>query len=132
MNRPRPGVRLRIFDREFDVHAPDPPPGETLGDAESFGPRLALHIEPGLAVLSDRLYDQRVLVPMADGISHPGGLRIVGQRPPVREDLAVNGAGFVQQYRQVLRLDQLEAVRNVVFFGNARGQAGYARVVPAV
>ena len=60
------------------------------------------------------------------------GCGFFGKRPPVREDLPVDGAGFVQEQRQVLGLHQLEAVGDVVLLRNAGRQTGHAGVILAV
>src|SRR5262245_5541718 len=73
---PRLRIRLRIVNRDLDFHLPDFRPRETFDDPQRLGSRQTFHIEPGLAVLSDGLHDKRVLLPVADRISHPCGLRI--------------------------------------------------------
>src|SRR5712692_4813685 len=40
-------VRLRIINRDFDIHVPDLRAGETFDDAQRFGPRQSSHVEPG-------------------------------------------------------------------------------------
>src|SRR5450631_900203 len=62
LDRPRLRIRLRIVDGDFDIHVADLRPRETFGDAQGFGPWQSPHVEPGLAVLLDRLHDERVLV----------------------------------------------------------------------
>src|SRR6185436_6234759 len=88
-------VRLRVVDRDVDVDAANGRPGKTFRYPQRFRCRQSAHVEPGLAVLFDGLDDQGVLVPLADRVAHPGWLRIFWQRPAVREDLAVDGAGLV-------------------------------------
>src|SRR6266566_1354013 len=39
LDGPRLRVRLRIVDRDLDVHMPDLRPGKTFGDPQRFGPR---------------------------------------------------------------------------------------------
>src|SRR5688572_26695514 len=72
----RPGlrVRLRIIDGDVDIDAPDGGPREALGHAQRLGRGKTAHVEPRLAVLSDRLDDEGVILPPADGIPHPGRL----------------------------------------------------------
>ena len=90
------------------------------------------HVEPGLAVLPDGLDDERVAFPPANGIAHPGRLRILRERPAVGEDLPVDGARFVQEQHQVRRLHDLEAIGNVVLLRNAGRPAARAGMILAV
>src|SRR3984957_7308406 len=132
LDGPRLGISLWIVNGDLDVHVADPWTGETFGDVPRFGPWMPLHVEPCPAVLSDGIYDQRVLVPMADRIAHPGRLWILRERPAIREDLTVDSAGFVQEQHQVFGLHQLQAIGDVVLFRYAGRQTGHAGVILSV
>ena len=92
----------------------------------------APHVEPRLAVLPDRLDDERIAFPVADGVPHPGRLGVLRQRAAVGEDLPVDRSRLVQEDHHVRSLHDLEAVRDVVLLGDARGPAAHAGMILAV
>src|SRR5262245_37892465 len=49
-DRPRPRVRLRIVDGDDDVHVPEVLARVTLDDVQRVGHRMAVGVEPSLAV----------------------------------------------------------------------------------
>src|SRR5262249_30280719 len=59
--------------------------------------RMAVVIEPGRLVNTDRIHDQRIFVPFTDRISVPRGLAVLGERPAVGKYLAV-GMVRLEQY----------------------------------
>ena len=89
----------------------------------------AAHVEPGLAVLSDRFDDERVAFPVADGVAHPGRLCVLRERAAIGEDLPVNRARLVQDDHHVRRLHDLEAVGDVVLLGDAGWPAAHAGMI---
>ncbi len=59
-------VHLRIVDRNLDVHVAEIAAAIAFHDPHGFAVRVAERVEPCLVVESDRVDDQRVLVPLAD------------------------------------------------------------------
>ena len=78
--------------------------------------------EPALVVETGGFDHQRVAFPVPHRIALPGGIGIVGQRPAVGEDLAEDGARFVQEDDEAGGLDDLIRMRDRVLFGNAGGR----------
>src|SRR4029077_16033289 len=105
--------------RDVDLHAPNRRTTEALDDVQVFRAGQAAHVEPGFAVLADGVHDERVAVPLASRITLPGGLRILGQRPAVGKNLPEDRPRMVEEDEAIWRLDDLQAVRNAVFLGNA-------------
>src|ERR1700722_7609583 len=69
--RPGLAVRLWILNRNvvaqrFMIDAPHP-----LDDVQRVAVRMAGAVEPGFIVKSDGVADQRVAIPLADGVAHP-------------------------------------------------------------
>ena len=84
------------FQLEPETGAPKP-----LDDAELFGRRTSLAVEPGSAVEAHRFDDQRLAFPATCRVSLPRRLRILGERAAVGKDLAVGRARFLQNDHQV-------------------------------
>jgi len=79
------GVVDGLRDLEVaEARAPD-----ALRDAQLLGVRRAREIEPGAVLEPERLDDERVALPAADGIAHEARVRVFRQRAPVEEDLPV-------------------------------------------
>src|SRR5215467_2298785 len=66
---PRLRVRLRVVDRHLDVHVAEILADEALGHAQLVGVGLAGVVEPSFVVETDGLDDQRVAIPVSDGIT---------------------------------------------------------------
>ena len=75
-------------------------PPEPLDDVQGVAVRVARIIEPGLLVIADRIDDQRIALPSADGVSEPGGLRIARQRATVGGDLPERVIALEQHHDQ--------------------------------
>src|SRR5215467_10453591 len=95
---PRFRVRLRVVDRHLDVHVAEIFPNEPLRDACFVRGRLAGIVDPALVVEAGRLDDQRISVPMADGIAEPRRLRIGREGTAIGEDLPVGVHRLVQDH----------------------------------
>src|ERR1044071_371504 len=82
-HRERPGVRLRIVDRDVDLQVPEIHTPEPLGQPQRVGEWAAHLVEPGIARIPAldaaevvRLHHERVALPMPDGVSEPVRLRL--------------------------------------------------------
>src|SRR5207249_200353 len=73
-NRPRPGVGARIVDGHVDFHVSIIDAPETFDYVEFIGGGPSQLVEPSLAVEAFGVDYERVSVPFAGGISHPGGV----------------------------------------------------------
>src|SRR2546426_5118500 len=58
--------------------------------------RMAVVIEPGRLVDTDRIHDQSIFVPFTDRVSVPGRLAVLGERPAVGKYLAIGMVGLEQ------------------------------------
>src|SRR5262245_61794008 len=61
-----PGERLRIGDRDFEIHMAEVAPPAPFRDAKGFRLRVSSTVEPGFVVESRARHNQRVSVPSAD------------------------------------------------------------------
>src|ERR1700688_5271242 len=52
------------------------------------GVRMAIIVEPGLVVKTHRVHDERIPLPLANRVSHPGGIQILGMLSPIGVDIA--------------------------------------------
>src|SRR5258708_15947440 len=70
--------------------------------------RVAESVEPTSIIKPARFDHQRIALPFADRVSHPGRLGIFGQSAPIGIDLAGMRVEFLQQNNLLTRLDFLE------------------------
>ena len=77
----------------------------SLDGVQLCGMRMAVEIKPEFVVITDRVYDDSISLPMANRVSVPGGIRIFRMRSPIHEDLpvAVN-VSFKHDENMCLRL----------------------------
>src|ERR1700730_15575564 len=124
------GVGLRIIDGMFDykispVYAP-----EALNDMQRFGGGKTGGIDPKLAVEADRIHYQRIPVPTANRIPQPGGVRILGMRAAIHEDLPPKmRPALVNDDDQPGRLDNAERERSGIRPWHPVRQAQAFRIV---
>src|SRR2546427_3880168 len=64
-------VRLRVVDRDFNIHVAEIFPAEPLDDVQRFGYWLALLIQPEFSIKTLRVHNERVAIPLARRISQP-------------------------------------------------------------
>src|SRR5262252_3454016 len=67
-NRPRARVRLRVVDRDVDLHPPVGGTPDALGDLRAVRERRAVDVEPAVVPQADRLDDERVALVLADRV----------------------------------------------------------------
>src|SRR5262249_50325611 len=106
------------------THAP-----KALGDLRGVGHRAAAAIEPDAILETDRLHDERVAVPPADGVSVELRHVDLRQRPAVEEYLAERRVPLAEDDETARRLHDLPAPRRGVLFHEAARQAMRARIV---
>src|ERR1051326_7747421 len=111
--RPRLHERLRVIDRNDEIHMPDSGPLEALNNMQ----RVAIRVgpfcaEPSAIAEPDALDDEHVSFPPADGIAEPCRLHFTQfrQRPSIREYLAKDHPHerFMQHHSELRRLKNLE------------------------
>src|SRR6478672_4828952 len=86
--RPRLRERLRVFDDVLDLQVAEIGARDALDYLHVGRVRDTRLVEPGDVVLSDRLHDERVALPVTDRVAEPRGDRARVVSPPVEEDLA--------------------------------------------
>src|SRR5215469_15138385 len=87
-------------------------------------------INPGDVVLSDRLDDESVAFPMADGIAEPSVLDLRIMRTAIQEDFSPDmRSAFVYDDEHVFCLNEAPWVRRGAHARNARRQAASFRIV---
>src|SRR5215469_5460862 len=87
LKRERPRVVCRILESHLQIHMPEIPAAIALRDVHRFAPQMAGSIEPALIVKTDCFDGQRVALPFAHRVPHPGRLWIVREASPVRVNL---------------------------------------------
>src|SRR5215471_3600848 len=133
-------VRLRIVDRDVDFEPPERGPAEALCELGLLAVRTAADVEPAVArtvfgaAQVVRLDDERVALPMADGIAVPLRLRVAlfRQRAAVDVNLAEAVVGFVQHQKLCRRLDDLARLGLLVELRDTHGQAVRVWILLAV
>src|SRR5207245_7899307 len=85
----RPGVCLRVLDGEFQIDVPEVAAPVAFGDMGRFGLRVPVHVQPPNIIKGIGLDDQRVAIPLPDGVTVIGRLAGLGQRTAIHEDLTV-------------------------------------------
>src|SRR6202011_3636774 len=85
--------------------------------------RAAFAIEPHAVAEPDGLYHQCVAIPFSGGVARKGWLRVLGQGPPVSEDLPVGGIALVEDDEESRYLDDLPQQWIGMQFHDAAGQA---------
>src|ERR1700730_10930318 len=122
VERERPRISAGVVDGDFVVQVSPVGTAITLDYVKLLGMRMADAIEPKLVVESHRVYDERVSLPFPPGIAEPTGIKVLGMRAAVHEDLAVGmHVSFDQEDDQLGSLDNLERKRRLA--RDARGQA---------
>src|ERR1700680_1835463 len=128
VERKRPGISAGIVDGDFVVQVSPIGATITLDYVKLLGMRMADAIEPKLVVESHRVYDERVSLPFAPGITEPTGIKVLGMNTAIHEDLAVGMyVSFDQEDDQLGGLDNLERKRRLA--RDARGQATRVGIV---
>src|SRR5437016_7146461 len=90
--------------------------------------RVTYSIEPGPVIESHRLDHQRVALPVADRIPHPGRVRIFRQLPSIHMDLPVApGAALIEQRHKSGRLD--DAAHRIEYYRRTGRRAVRSRNV---
>src|SRR6202034_1354611 len=74
---------------DLKVHVSEIDAMEALGYMQTFGVRVTGHIEPAPIVKTNCFDDQRIFLPVADGISPPGWIRVFGQFAAIKVDLPI-------------------------------------------
>src|SRR5262245_39708157 len=90
----RLGVDPRVDDGVLDLQVPEVPSPEAFDDVEGVAVRAADNTSP--IVEPRRLDDQRVAVPLPDGITPERGIGINGKRAAIHEGLPERGFELVQ------------------------------------
>jgi hypothetical protein len=106
------GVRARIVNRNSVLDHPQIQAPESLYCMQLVGMRMPGEIKPRAVVESYSVHHQRVAFTMADRISVPIWVQLLGMLPPIEIDLpaAVN-ISFKQNYEQIRHLQELHRVR---------------------
>src|ERR1700728_1790031 len=80
-----PGVHFGIVDGHLDVHVAEIPPPVTFLNTEGLTTRMTSSVQPAFIVETDCIGHQRITVPLAHRIPHPGWLRIGGMLAAIRK-----------------------------------------------
>lgn len=107
-------VRLGIVEGDVDHHRVVVQAMKTLDHVKRVGMRLAAVTKPRLIVEPCSVDDQRVSLPMANGVAHPGGFRILDVAAAIREDLT-NDMAVLEKHEHAPRsVNNLERVEEQI------------------
>ena len=101
-----------------EIFAPEP-----LGDVQRIGGGPSQLVEPRFPVKATRFNYQRVAVPLAGGVTHPGGIEIGSEVAPIQEDLPPQVERLVHDDDKVRRLNHFPRRGRCIDLGHALGQA---------
>src|SRR5258708_37684006 len=72
-------VVFRVIVSDLQIHVAEIAAAIALRDVQGFAPWVAEYVQPALVVETARFDHKRFALPLADGVSHPGRLRILGK-----------------------------------------------------
>src|SRR6267154_3960851 len=101
-------VGFGIFDGELQSQRIRVRTPVTLYQVQLLAVGMPISIEPALVIQSDRVDDKSISLPLANGIAHPGGFRVLGMTPPVGPDLAPDALVFEEHENAVGSLHNLK------------------------
>ena len=90
---------------------------------------MAADIQPGLVVETGGIDDESVSLPFANGVAHPGWVRIFRMLPSIGENLAHVVFVFEVHNRAARDLEEFNRVRVCIDVWNTRREATKIRVV---
>src|SRR5438093_1908980 len=123
LDGPWPAICLWVIDGEFQIDVPEVAATVALGDVRRFGLRVAVHVQPPYIIKGIGLDDQRVAIPLADGVTVVGRLGGLGQRTSIHKDLAVLIIGLEKNRNDLRSLDNLARRRNRIEIRHAVSEA---------
>src|SRR5678816_2284697 len=97
-DRPGSRVRTRVVDRHVNQQPSEVGSGEALDHMEAIGAGPAELIEPRFPIEAARVDDERVPLPLAGRVAHPGRIGIRVNGTPVDEDLPPEGECLVDDH----------------------------------
>ena len=93
-------VGLGIVDGHRDVEVSEIRATDLFAYLGRLGQRASVPIDPRVVAQSNRIDHQRIARPLGGRVSLPRRGRVFGQRPAIREDLAVSGVHFIEHDQQ--------------------------------
>src|SRR5215471_3461576 len=81
---PRLAIRLQVVNGDSDIDVSEVDAPETFGDVRRFGLRMSVHIQPPFIIYPAGFDDQRIAVPLTDGVSKVSRLPRFGERTPIQ------------------------------------------------
>src|SRR2546425_7865992 len=123
LDGPWPAICLWVLDGEFQIDVPEVAAPVAFGDMGRFGLRVPVHVQPPNIIKGIGLDDQRVAIPLADGVTVVGRLGGLGQRTAIHKDLAVLIIGLEKNRNDLRSLDNLARRRNRIEIRHAVSEA---------
>src|SRR5579863_5948142 len=87
--RERLGIRPRIVDGDFEFQVSEIGPPVALDHVQFLGMRMTGEVKPEFIVEADRVYHQRVALPLAGRVPVPGWIGVLRMAASVQKDLPV-------------------------------------------
>jgi hypothetical protein len=122
-DRPGLSVCFGIVDGDLQVHVPEVAAPEALGHVQRFGLGVPVVVQPADIIEAGSVDYKRVAVPPADRVTQIGGLRRLGERASIQEDLAVMIVFLIQNHDRSRGLNELNVHGNRVEIHDASRQA---------
>src|SRR5882672_5993312 len=88
MSAPGLRVRLRVVNRNVDCQRVVACAAYALHNVQLFSVRMAVIIEPSFIVKTDGVNDECISLPLANRVSHPCRIQILGMLTPIGVNLA--------------------------------------------
>src|SRR5206468_10516170 len=108
---------LGIVDGQFVFHVSEIAAPQAFGDPEGLRLRMSAHVEPPKVVEARRMDHHRVLFPVPNGVTQPGGIQIfevLGKLPPIGEDGSMRTVRrLMEHYDQPSGLDDLRQTSKI-------------------
>src|SRR5579872_4927390 len=124
----RLGIHLGVVESHFDIQVSEVPAMEALDHPQRFAVRMPGRVERRFVIETRAFDDERIALPMPDGVAQPGRERILlRERAAIGIDLAMRVAGLVEDHGQARRLDDLHRFREQIGKGNARNADAQGR-----
>src|SRR5216684_2339066 len=103
------GVSFGVIDGGLDLQASKVDAPEAFRDVHRVGLGMTLvPVQPSLILKTDCVNHKLISFPFPDRIAQPGGLRILGQRAAIGEDLPKQVTGFIEDHHESGQLKDLE------------------------
>src|ERR1051326_4564910 len=104
---PRFHIGFRVVDRDFNLQRSNSAASEAFGHMHFVAMRMATIVNPCFLIKSYRLGDERVALPLRNGVTEPSWSCIFGKTTAVQKNLAMVKRFVIKDEDHFRRLDDL-------------------------